>query len=174
MPSGAQLTVEEQQAQLQETLLPSIAKGLVTLDMPNDGRFEKFKQTLAIRREIGDQAGEGASLNNIAKVFQARGNFDTALDCLKHAAAVQTEADDKAGLCQTLFDIGHIHLQNEEVEEAMGTWINAYSIAKSIRLTHVLGSLKELAEQLGYSGGLATWENLAQPFGNSDNSRRFP
>ena len=42
----ARLDVEEEQAQVQEALMPLIAKGLVRLEMPDDGRFETFQQIL--------------------------------------------------------------------------------------------------------------------------------
>jgi hypothetical protein len=41
------LNVEEEQAQVQEALMPLIAQGLVTLEVPNDGRFSTFQQTLS-------------------------------------------------------------------------------------------------------------------------------
>jgi hypothetical protein len=42
----ARLNVEEEQALVQEALMPLIAKGLVILEMPDDGRFTTFQQTL--------------------------------------------------------------------------------------------------------------------------------
>lgn len=45
-PEQGRLDVEEEQAQVQDALLPWIAKGLVTLEMPDDGRFSTFKDWL--------------------------------------------------------------------------------------------------------------------------------
>jgi hypothetical protein len=42
----ARLDVEKEQAQIQEALSPWIAKGLVKLDMPNDGRYSTFEKRL--------------------------------------------------------------------------------------------------------------------------------
>jgi tetratricopeptide (TPR) repeat protein len=42
----ARLNVEEEQAQVQEALMPWIAKGIVELEMPDDGRFSTVKQRL--------------------------------------------------------------------------------------------------------------------------------
>ncbi len=67
-----------------------------------------------------------------------------------------------AGLCVTLFNMGHIHKQNGEMTEAMGAWVTAYGIAKKINLAQVLEALKNLADGLGLSGGLAAWDMLAQ------------
>ncbi|MBE0671409.1 MAG: tetratricopeptide repeat protein [Anaerolineales bacterium] len=40
------LNVEEEQAQVQEALMPWIAKGVVRLEMPDDGRFSTLKELL--------------------------------------------------------------------------------------------------------------------------------
>ncbi len=40
------LDVEQEQAQVQEALLPLIEQGLVQLEMPNDGRFSTLQETL--------------------------------------------------------------------------------------------------------------------------------
>jgi tetratricopeptide (TPR) repeat protein len=44
----ARLNVEEEQAQVQEALMPWIAKGIVELEMPDDGRFATLKQQLKV------------------------------------------------------------------------------------------------------------------------------
>jgi tetratricopeptide (TPR) repeat protein len=46
-PETGRLNVEEEQAQVQEALLPWIAKGLVQLEMPDDGRFSTLKELLS-------------------------------------------------------------------------------------------------------------------------------
>ncbi|WP_292989666.1 tetratricopeptide repeat protein [Nitrosomonas sp.] len=88
-------------------------------------------------------------------------NFETALDYLKKSLAIQQEIGDKAGLCATLFNIGHIHLQNGEVPDALKAWITVYGIAKKIHLAQALQALESLADNLGLPGGLDGWETLA-------------
>jgi len=44
---------------------------------------------------------------------------DTALDYLTQARAIQKEIGDRAGLCATLFNMGHIHLKKGEQKEAI-------------------------------------------------------
>ncbi len=39
-----------------------------------------LKQSLAIQQEIGDKSGEGTTLNNISQIYDARGDYDTALE----------------------------------------------------------------------------------------------
>jgi tetratricopeptide (TPR) repeat protein len=45
-PETGRLNVEEEQVQVQEALLPWIAQGLVTLEMPDDGRFSTLQNLL--------------------------------------------------------------------------------------------------------------------------------
>ncbi len=59
-----------------------------------------------------------------------------------------------AGLCASLFNMGHIHMQNEKNKEAMQAWMMVYRIAKKINLAQALEALTNLAEQIGLPDGL--------------------
>jgi tetratricopeptide (TPR) repeat protein len=96
-----------------------------------DTALDFLKKSLAIQQEIGDKSSEGTTLNNISQIFKARGDYDTALDFLKKSLAIQQEIGDVAGLCATLFNMGHIHLQNEEVAEAVQAWVTVYEIGRA-------------------------------------------
>ena len=65
-----------------------------------------------------------------------------------------------AGLCSTLFNIGHIQYQNKAKDKAMETWLNVYQLAKSIQLVEILEALSNLAPDLGMPKGLEGWEDL--------------
>lgn len=69
-----------------------------------------------------------------------------------------------ADLCITLFYMGHIHLQNEEVVEAVQAWLTVYGIAKKMNLAQALQALESLAGHIGLEGGLQGWEMLAQEY----------
>ena len=47
-----------------------------------------FEQSLAIWREIGDKAGEGATLNNLSLIYHDRGDYATALTYLEQSVAI--------------------------------------------------------------------------------------
>ena len=68
---------------------------------------------------------------------------------------------DKSGQCATLFNIGHIHLQKEEVPQAYKAWVTVYRVARSLQLAQALQTLEVLAGELGLPGGMAGWETLA-------------
>jgi tetratricopeptide (TPR) repeat protein len=68
-----------------------------------------FKQSLSIDREIGDRAGEGATLNNISQIYKARGDYGTALKYLEQSLVIRREIGDRAGEGTTLNNIGQIY-----------------------------------------------------------------
>lgn len=101
-------------------------------------------------------------LNNLSQIYDARGDYDTALDYLKRSLAIRQEIGDTAGPCATLFNMGHIHWQNNEPQQAVATWVQAYRLASAMGLRQVLGALEGLAGQLGLDGGLDGWAALAR------------
>jgi len=119
-------------------------------------------KSLAIQEEIGDKAGEGATLNNISQIYDAQGDYATALTYLTKSLAIREEIGDKAGMCATLINMGHISWQDGQKDEAMQGWIRAYTIAKVIGSAQALDALKSLAEHVGLENGLESWEKLAQ------------
>ena len=58
--------------------------------------------------------------------------------------------------------MGHIYIQNEQVNEAMKAWVDVYNMAKSMNLAEALEALAGLAPQLGMAEGLDAWEKLSQ------------
>ena len=64
-----------------------------------------MKQSLAIRQQIGDKAGEGTTLNNISQIYDAQGDYETALAYLKQSLAIRQQIGDKAGEGTTLNNI---------------------------------------------------------------------
>ncbi len=51
------------------------------------------------------------------------GDYDTAVQYLKQSLAIRQQIGDMAGLCATLFNMGHIHWQNEQQDEAVSAWV---------------------------------------------------
>jgi hypothetical protein len=60
-----------------------------------------------------------------------------------------------------LFNIGHIHLQKRETQEATSTWLQVYVLARQIGEAQALQALDGLAKSLGQPG-LSYWEQLAK------------
>ena len=114
------------------------------------------------------QSTLAAGFGQIGKQYVHIAQYDTALDYLKRSLAIQQEIGDSAGLCATLFNMGHIYLQNEEGPNAITSWVTVYRMAKPMNLAQVLQALENLALQLGLPGGLNGWEQLSQQMGEDE------
>ncbi|WP_417910848.1 hypothetical protein [Candidatus Electronema sp. PJ] len=60
--------------------------------------------------------------------------------------------------------MGHLHRDKGEEEKAQQTWLQAYLLAKEIGLAEALQNLAQLAEKLGWEGGLQAWQTLAEKY----------
>ena len=71
--------------------------------------LDYFEQALPIFREVGDRAGEAATLNNIGLVHDRRGDGQAALGYFEQALPIYREVGDRAGEAATLNNIGLVH-----------------------------------------------------------------
>ena len=68
-----------------------------------------YEESLVIRREISDRAGEGVTLNNISQIYDSWGRYDEALRYLEESLAIRREIGDRAGEGTVLNNISQIH-----------------------------------------------------------------
>jgi len=78
-----------------------------------------LEQSLEICRQIGDRAGEGATLNNISQIFKAQGEYETALGYLKQSLDIFRQIGDRAGEATTLNNISAIYWAQGNAETAL-------------------------------------------------------
>ncbi len=112
-------------------------------------------------RESQDQVIKGRAFHWSGIVSIHVGDYDNAMTYLHQALAIFRALGDRAGLCETLFNIGNIHRINEEPQQALASWVAAYRIAREIGLAEALQNLDNLAKQLG-GPGMQFWEMLAR------------
>jgi len=78
-----------------------------------DGQLEAALTSLqnahTMYREIGDKSGEGTTLNNIGRIYHARGDYKTALKYLEESLQIVREIGDKAREGATLNNISQIY-----------------------------------------------------------------
>ncbi|MEP4888680.1 MAG: tetratricopeptide repeat protein [Aliiglaciecola sp.] len=100
------------------------------------GSYDKaltyFKQSLAIRQEIGDKSGEGTTLNNISQIYDARGDYETALTYLKQSLAIVQEIGDKSGEGTTLNNIATTAHARGDYETALTYFKQSLAIRQEI------------------------------------------
>nr|VFJ60318.1 MAG: Tetratricopeptide (TPR) repeat [Candidatus Kentron sp. FW] len=94
--------------------------------------LDYYTQSLAIQREIGNRAGEGATLNNIGRIHDARSDYDQALDWFTQSLAIQREIGNRAGEGTTLNNIATIHHARGDYEQALDYYTQSLAIRREI------------------------------------------
>ena len=128
-----------------------------------DGRYaELLARWLPEVRNSADKKTQAEAIGQTGKLYIHIGDYETALAYLKQSLDIMRQIGDKAGLCATLFNMGHIHAQKGEIQEAVSAWVTVYLIAKQINEFQALQALSKLAPQLGLPEGLEGWEMLSE------------
>ena len=91
-----------------------------------------LEQSLAIRRDIGDKAGEGTTLNNLATTAYAGGDYATALTYLEQSVAIQREIGEKAGEGATLNNLAGIARARRDYATALTYLEQSLAIRREI------------------------------------------
>ncbi len=98
-----------------------------------DKALSLYQNALEIFREIGDRAGEGATLNNISHIlYTEHHEYGTALDYLKQALNILREIGDHSGEGITLNTIAGIYRELEYHDIALNYLHQALAIHRKI------------------------------------------
>jgi tetratricopeptide (TPR) repeat protein len=84
-----------------------------------------------ISQEIGNKAGEGATLNNIASIYQAQGDYTTALTYFTESLAISQEIGNKSREGTTLNNISEICDEQGDYRTALICLTNSLAIRQA-------------------------------------------
>ncbi len=68
-----------------------------------------FRQSLEIRRQLGDKAGEGSTLNGLGSVYSLLGEYAQAEQFFRQSLEIRRQLGDKAGEGSTLNGLGSVY-----------------------------------------------------------------
>ena len=106
----------------------------------NAKAIEPFEKVLAILKEMGDRAGQGAAFNDLAKRLQAPtlndlgdcylslGQYAKAMELYEQALAIYKEMGDRAGQAKTLNGLGNCYLSLGQYAKAMELYEQSLAI----------------------------------------------
>ncbi len=100
----------------------------------------------AARLSPEEKTNKGTTLNNISQIYDARGDYDTALDYLKKSLKISQEIGDKSGQGTTLNNISALYHARGDYDTALDY------LKKSLKIRQEIGDK---------SGLIATWHNMA-------------
>jgi tetratricopeptide (TPR) repeat protein len=92
--------------------------------------MEFYHQALAIRREIGDRAGVGRLLNNMALTSRKLGKDTQALIYFQQAIPMLEAIGDKTSIGRLLNNMGAIHESLGQSAKALESYEGALKIAR--------------------------------------------
>jgi tetratricopeptide (TPR) repeat protein len=81
--------------------------------------LEYYGQALPIAREVGDRAGEAATLNNIGLAYRGLGEPQRALEYYREALPITRAVGDRAGEAVTRYNMAMIHRAQGELGRAV-------------------------------------------------------
>jgi tetratricopeptide (TPR) repeat protein len=91
-----------------------------------------YEQALPIRKEVGDRAGEAATLNNMAGVYRATGNPQRAFELYEEALPIMKEVGDRAGEAATLNNMAGVYQDIGNPQRALELYEEALPITKEV------------------------------------------
>ncbi len=91
-----------------------------------------YEQALPISREVGDRAGEGTTLSNLAGVYRAIGQPKEALRLYEQALPIIREVGDRAGEGATLNNLALVYRAIGQPKEALRLYEQALPIRREV------------------------------------------
>jgi tetratricopeptide (TPR) repeat protein/predicted Ser/Thr protein kinase len=101
------------------------------LNKPGEA-LKNYQDSLAIKKQIGDKRGAGASLEEIAQVQDTMGNSTAALASFKESLAIRSEIGDKGGIANTYIDMGGFYHDHGKRDEALKYFNDALTIERDL------------------------------------------
>jgi serine/threonine protein kinase/tetratricopeptide (TPR) repeat protein len=121
------------------TVLNAIGLAHFYLDRHDDA-LKHYRQSLDIKREIGDERGMSATLSNMAVVYQVRGDFEHSVDTYREALAISERIGDTQGLAENLINLGTVQEERGELDEALDCYKRALDLETELgdRMAEIL------------------------------------
>lgn len=104
--------------------------------------LEAYAQSLEIRRQVGDRAGEAITLNNIASVYSRQNRYAEALTTYQQALAIFREAGYPTGEGHTLQNIGVILAKQQHYIQSLLSLHQAYALFTALALSSGTDSVR--------------------------------
>lgn len=87
-----------------------------------------FLKALAMREQLNDSVGMGASLNNLGNVVMSKGDYDKATEYYIKALKIREQIIDSAGIASSTNNLGMIFYKQQKYTEALGYYHQALNI----------------------------------------------
>ena len=114
---------------------------------------QRFEESLAIRRDLGHQAGIAHSLTNLAGMARDQGDFETARDLYDECLAIRRAMGDTEAVTRTLINLGILAQRQGDYATARAQYEESLAIGRAEghqqAIAHALMNLGVAAQHQG-------------------------
>jgi CHAT domain-containing protein/tetratricopeptide (TPR) repeat protein len=110
--------------------------------------IEKYQESVALWRALGDRSREGAAVKQIGGAYYALGKYSDALENLEQALRMARDLGERRNEGSLLFSIGLAHVKSGEGERALDCFTQALPALRAI------GDREREAQALASIGGV--------------------
>ena len=125
------LSIETGNDEEKAAVLQAIGIDYSILNKPDDA-LQNYRQSLDIKRRLGEKTGIANSLEQIAQVQASQGKPDEALKNFNEAMRVRREIGDKAGLGNVLIDLGDFYNGRGQYDQALPLFKESLQIQRDV------------------------------------------
>ena len=90
----------------------------------------QYQAALALRRALGDQAGEGTLLDRLGTTHRAQSQYREAIPYFEQALVLQRAVGDRTGESHTLTHLGEAYYGLSQYPQAIATYEQALGLAR--------------------------------------------
>jgi tetratricopeptide (TPR) repeat protein len=123
-----------------------------------------YKQSLAIKEELGNRSGKANSLHQMGMIAQDQGDYAEARRLYGQSLATFEELGDQRGKAISLYQMGTLAYLQENIEEALDFIIQAFLLFErlhSSNRTIVQQTLARIRSSMDEHSFLAHWQAIA-------------
>jgi tetratricopeptide (TPR) repeat protein len=119
------------------------------------------KQSLAIKRKIGDRREEATSLIGLGNAYRSLGHYEDAIAFHEQALAIKRDIGDRGGEATSLIGLGNAYKSLGRYEEAIAVYEQALAI------------FREIGDRGGEAGSLVNLGNAYKSLGRYEEAIAF-
>jgi tetratricopeptide (TPR) repeat protein len=143
--------------------------GMIAQDRGDyDQALDWYRQSLAIKEELGNRGGMASSYHQLGMIAQDRGDYDQALDWYRQSLAINEEVGNRGGMASTISQIGDLLTETGKPQDGLSWNLRSLGIRVELQLPQVLINLRLLQRQRELLGARRFQRLLRQELGDQD------
>jgi tetratricopeptide (TPR) repeat protein len=125
------LAIQFENEEARATILNATGIAYKRLNRPDDA-LQYYKQSIDIKRRLGQNGGIAATLGEIGQIQQRVGKPEEALTSYQEALAIRRDMGDQKGTASSLIDLGQLYDDRGRHDDALTLYREALQIERAV------------------------------------------